>query len=197
MHSLIFGPDWDTEEKKAAERDNAAARPGDIVTLIKPPYAVNIYKEIPDGDAHLWSEENTLERDLRPICKTKLVVIPLLQGPYNVPYVVNKKVTICYRSIRVTLGFCKTFHKSQSLTEEMVNLDVNQRPPGILPMTLKGFFVAYTRVRSNEDLRVLPPIDGDVRFSHLTTLRHDPILIHWLAGFMEGEVWNVKAATEH
>jgi hypothetical protein len=197
MHSFIFGPDWTLEEKAAAEEEIATAKPGDIVTLIKPPYAVNIYKEISDDDAHLWSEENTLERDLKPATKIKWVVIPLLQGPYNVPYIMKKAYTIYYKSIRVTLGFCKTIHKSQSLTEEMETLDVNERPSGIVPLTLKGFFVAYTRVRSNNDLRVLPPVDGDLRFSHLTKLRHDPLLIHWLAGFEEGKMWDVGAAKEH
>ena len=115
----------------------------------------------------------------------------------QIPYIVKKEWTIYYRSIRVTLGFSKTIHKSQSLTEDMVSLDVNQRPAGIVPLTLKAFFVAYTRVRSNEDLRVLPPVNGDLRFSHLTKLRHDPILIHWLAGFKEGEVWDVEAARDH
>ena len=197
MHSFSFGPDWSTEEKKAAEREIAAAKPGGVVSLIKPPYAVNIYKEISDDQAHLWSVDNTLERDLRPTTKKKWIVIPLLQGPYNVPYIVKKELTIHYKSIRVTLGFCKTFHKSQSLTEEMVTFDVNQRPPGILPLSLKGFFVAYTRVRSNADMRVLPPVNGDLRFSHLAKLTHDPILIHWLAGFKQGEVWDVQAARDH
>ena len=32
---------------------------GDIVTLSKPPHAMNIDKEIKDTDVHLWSVDNT------------------------------------------------------------------------------------------------------------------------------------------
>ena len=102
------------------------------------------------------------------------------------------KFVIHYYSIRVTFGFAKTVHKSQSLTEDTALMDLNERPNGILGWTLRKFFVAYTRVKSNDDLRVLKPITGN--FNHLMKFRHDSKFVHWLAGFQEGECWDVAAA---
>ena len=99
---------------------------------------------------------------------------------------------INYFSIRATLGFAKTIHKSQSLTEDFIIMNVNQRPRGIFAMTFRMFFVAYTRVRSDNNLRIFKPSNSN--FNHLMKYRHDPKFIHWLAGFTEGKCWCVAAA---
>ena len=74
-HSLVLGDAFDAAETAAIEKEIADTKPGEIVTLEKPPYAINIYKEIKDTEVHLWNENNTVLRDLTS--KQKWVVIPL------------------------------------------------------------------------------------------------------------------------
>ena len=130
----MLGDAFDAAAKTAIEKEITDAKPGEIVILKKPPYAINIYKEIKDTDVHLWNENNTVLRDL--ISKQKWVVIPLTQSSYPVEYTVKPKFEIHYYSIRVTFGFAKPVHKSQPLNEDTALVDLNQRPNGMFGWTL-------------------------------------------------------------
>ena len=70
----------------------------------------------------------------------------------------------------------------QGRTVEKVILDLNQVPLGLASLTFSHFYVGFSRVRSNKDLRVLPPKDPNKGFAHLLRLRVDPYLRAWCAG---------------
>ena len=185
-HGLSLGLQFTAVEIKSFQLEYAAAAPAEVIILPRPPFAVNIHKEVRDEDAHLWSKQNTILCDLQ--CKQKWVVLPLAESPFPVSFTVRMKVSLSYTAIRLTLAFAKTIHKCQSRTEDQVIFDCNQRPPGLMPLSLRGFFVAFTRVRQRSHLLIFP---GD--FTYLMKLQHDPQLVHWLAGFQEGKVWDVQA----
>ena len=165
-HSLVLGTDFTRAETKKIKADIKAAKPGEIVMLPHPPYAINVYMEIKDCDAHLWSEDNTIECYLTS--KQKWVIIPLTQIQFPQQYTLRPGMNINYLSIRATLGFAKTIHKSQSLTEDFIIMNVNQRPRGIFAMTGRMFFVAYTRVRSDYNRRIFKP--SNFNLNHLMKL---------------------------
>uniref|UniRef100_A0A7S0QIJ3 ATP-dependent DNA helicase n=1 Tax=Cryptomonas curvata TaxID=233186 RepID=A0A7S0QIJ3_9CRYP len=186
-HGLILGPHFTAAEIKSFKIEYAKAAPGIVIILPHPPYSVNIHKEVRDEDAHLWSKENTIFSDLES--KHKWVIVPLAQSTFPVSFTVAPNVSrLTYSAIRLTFAFAKTIHKCQSRTENQVIFDCNQRPLGLMPLSLRGFFVAFTRVRQGSDLLIFP---GDL--TYLTKLQHDPQLVHWLAGFQEGKVWDVQA----
>ena len=114
------------KEKIKITKQIAAAKPGDIVMLPRPPYAINVYMEIKDCDAHLWSKRNTIECDLTS--KQKWVIILLTQIQFPQQYTVRPGMVVNFFSIRATLGFAKTIQKSQSLTEDFIIMNVNQWP---------------------------------------------------------------------
>ena len=74
------------------------------------------------------------------------------------------------------LDFQKTVNESQLLTEDNILMDVNQRPNGIFAMTLRMLFVAYARVKPEDNVHVLSPITG--YFNHLMKFHHDTEFVH-------------------
>ena len=56
----MLGDAFNAAEKAAIEKELTDTKPGEIVTLSKPPYAINIFKEIKDTDVHLWNVNNAV-----------------------------------------------------------------------------------------------------------------------------------------
>jgi len=64
-HSLILGANYSAAEIKSFQLQYARAAPADVIELPRPPYAVNVRKEVRDEDAHFWSGKNTVLCDLK------------------------------------------------------------------------------------------------------------------------------------
>jgi hypothetical protein len=83
------------------------------------------------------------------------------------------------RGYGVDLGYSVTLHKIQGQTCDKLIVDLNDRP--FLPkVSYHGFYVAVSRVRRNEDLRIMPIQPGKPDLRYLTRLQPPKKLITWL-----------------
>lgn len=78
----------------------------------------------------------------------------------------------------LSLGFSYTFHKVQGATLDACVLDLSRRPRSLGKMQLAAVYVAISRVRTLDDIRMFPPRDGGL--GHLVNLTWDKDLLEWL-----------------
>jgi hypothetical protein len=103
------------------------------------------------------------------------VVIPLSQThtsklfPITVPGKLNK-IKLQTTSHEIDLGFSVTLHKIQGQTCSKLIVDLNHRP--FMPqVTFPGLYVAVSRVRRGEDLRIMPIQPSSINLKFLNTLQ--------------------------
>ena len=98
---------------------------------------------------------------------------------------------IAYSKSTVDLFFASTIHKSQGQTLNRVIVDLGQ---GGMRMCLAQLYVAFTRVRGGEFLRVFP---GEL--GHLVGLSQNQALIDWMAAMGPGSVtqFNERRLADH
>lgn len=92
-----------------------------------------------------------------------------------------RKVTAS-RTVDMVPGFAVTFHKCQGATLGKVMLDLSQNP--IAPLNLEMIYVGLTRVRTGEDLRILPLVKTQLKSDTINCwkkLRTNPTLLHYLS----------------
>ena len=89
----------------------------------------------------------------------------------------------------VELGFCCTFHKIQGQTVECIILALHPRSScQLLSMSFEMLYVALTRVRSAEDIRIMScPIKG---LQHLRNLKRPACFDAWLKAYTEHGDWD-------
>ena len=77
----------------------------------------------------------------------------------------------------------------QGRTVNKVILDLNCAPQGCGTLTFAHFYVGFSRVQNNNDLRVLPCTTLDKGFEHLLRLKVDPYLRAWFASMDSDGSW--------
>ena len=86
------------------------------------------------------------------------------------------------------LAFAMTVHKAQGRTISRVVLALSMHPLKTSRMSYASIFVAMTRVRHSDHLRLLYHNNGsntgDVGVEYITTLRPDPHVLDYYAGFV-------------
>jgi hypothetical protein len=153
----------------------------DIELQFPPKY---IHVEIPDAEAVMF-EDITMTPGK--------VVIPIaMNNPENhqvqVPFR-NEAVRVDAKSHGVELGFSCTVHKMQGLTCDRVIIDVNKRPfqPQIC---YHGLYVAFSRVKRGEHIRLLPLQPTSCNFNHLSQLKPPSTLMTWAQGYNKDGLWS-------
>jgi hypothetical protein len=100
---------------------------------------------------------------------------------------INPVDGVRYRSHGVEPEFACTFEKAQSKTLDSVIIDLNSWPR--MNLSFEKVNVALTRVKTLEDLRLMPVLPGQ-SLDHLYRLRPDPRMQVWRAGFGPDGNWS-------
>lgn len=124
------------------------------------------------------------------------VVIPLSQThtsktfPITVPGKLNK-IKLQTTSHGIDLGFSVTLHKIQGQTCSKLIVDLNHRP--FMPqVTFPELYVAVSRVRRGEDLRIMPIQPSSRNLKFLTALQPSQKLVTWMKGYNAHGDWDSK-----
>jgi len=116
-------------------------------------------------------------------------VLPLMQQQVHPRKIsIGKKLTsqtrqgiisanLSYLDFGVDLAFAVTYHKVQGRTLESVIIDANS----VSNLSVASIYVAISRTRSQDDIRLLPFIDGELAKRKLEDKSFDQALIDWLA----------------
>ena len=124
------------------------------------------------------------------------VIIPLAQTTNNKPIKVTiprrrDKISLQTKSHGIDMGFAITLHKIQGQTCQRLIVDLNHRP--FMPqITFSGFYVAVSRVRRSEDLRIMPIQSSIGHLKYLLELQPPKQLVIWLNGFDDSGSWDAK-----
>ncbi|KAI9551027.1 hypothetical protein GHT06_005690 [Daphnia sinensis] len=107
--------------------------------------------------------------------------------------------TFHYRPHGVEQRFAVTVHKIQGQTCNKVILQLNKR--SFMPhLTFSMLYVALSRVRTSESIRLMPPHPTGPGLGYLQTLKPTEDLLTWLEGFDPddgtGSAWNIARAKE-
>jgi hypothetical protein len=94
------------------------------------------------------------------------------------------------------LGFVMTLYKAQGQTLSNVILALTHRPTHFTQMKFAGIFVALSRVRQSQDIRLLLPNPSDYSVLHyITELKAPQHINQYFAGFAHnGTTWNAQLA---
>ena len=91
----------------------------------------------------------------------------------------------------VELGFCVTYHKIQGQTVKRIILALHPRMScQLMRLNFESLYVAMTRVRRAEDIRVMCWPDAD--FKHLLKLKRPACFDAWLASYTDEGMWDSK-----
>ena len=105
----------------------------------------------------------------------------------------KEKIKVKLLKHRVTLNFAATVHKFQGRTEDYMLIELNERKfhP---PITFNMLLVLLSRVRTGNNLKILPLLNGKQSLDYLRKLKPDPDISIWLKGFDEKGAWNHNRA---
>lgn len=184
MHSLSFE---DPAHADAVRRLAAAAQPGEVVWLPHLPLSVNVELTA----AHDWPA------DLSLVAAGERPVIPITAVPGDAVAVTlpdGRTGTVVPHEHALDLAFAVTFHKLQGRTIDRLIVNLNQ-PPQAPFLSFESVYVALTRVRRGDHLRLVPPPPGK-SFEHLLQLRARETTTHWLDGFDQEGVWRRQRALD-
>ena len=172
LHSLtLSGPN----ASKSWERI-AGALPGEEVMLPEPPLSVNIQLEtasetlsslsIVDGITVLpLLEQRDSPRTLVTAKRTN-----------SLSRMLSKRLRLSYFDFGLDLAFAVTYHKVQGRTLDRVIIDL----ASIGHISVAAFYVAISRTRRQEHIRILP-WDNIISRRQLEVKKFDKVLIEWFA----------------
>ncbi len=183
LHSLTLDKN---EDRLTLNNKIRSAQPGDVVVLQYPPYSVQV--ELVKSQSDTFTSEDSL-----------------VPGSFVVPILMDKKSnhetirawellqrngktisSIKYRSHPYDIGFAITFEKTQSKSFKRLILDLQQWPK--MSLTAEKVLVGLSRVETLEHLRILP-YGPSQNQNHLTNLKPNELMLHWMAGFNESGFW--------
>ena len=100
------------------------------------------------------------------------------------------------KSHGIDMGFSITLHKIQGQTCRRLIVDLNHRPfPSHI--SYSGFYVAVSRVRNGDDLRIMPLQPNVSDLNYLASLQPPKQLISWLNSYdKSGKFQAAKISTE-
>lgn len=157
-------------------------RTGRDIELEFPPKYIHV--EVPDANPEYFVGITMIPgKVVIPIAMTNPEYYQV-QVPFR-----NEKVRVIVKSHGVELGFSCIVHKMQGLTCGRVIIDVNKRPfqPQIC---YHGPYVAFSRVKRGEHIRLLPLQPTACNMNHLEQLKPTPALMTWAQGYDSEGVWS-------
>lgn len=196
-HSLV-----PTSQEQADQIAAQVSRlpPGSIVTLSEPPMAVIIEVMVPKKKIPKWKHLTLIEgRVVLPIQPARSATEwhkTIVNGGDG--YLPSK--VLIKASFPLEPAFVITVHKAQGRTMKKVILALSERNTTLCNMTYAHIYVALSRVRKAEDIRLLlhEDITGAYDWSnlqYLTALRPDKAIQAFFAGFAERpDHWDPEAA---
>jgi ATP-dependent DNA helicase PIF1 len=135
MHSLTFATDIDLDEIR---RDIEAQFSEDVFVTIPAPYSVNVtpLSDLDEIVPILWTISDK-EIKAKGTKKLRMRIHPL------------------------QLNYATTFHKAQGMTLSKIIIDINNRNnfKNLGKLSWNGLFVALSRVRSSDDIRLVPQMN--------------------------------------
>jgi hypothetical protein len=123
-------------------------------------------------------------------------VIPLSQTHTSKPFAITvlgklNKIKLQTISHGVDWGFSVTLHKIQGQTCSKLIVVLNHRP--FMPqITFPGFYVAVSRVRRAQDLRIMPLQPSSYNLKFLNGLQPSKKLITWMKGYNAHGDWDAR-----
>lgn len=164
LHSITFNPSC-----KPTSQQLASLLPGQVFFLETPPLSVNV--QLANQDISTWPRGHSLS--------TSAVIVPMMILKTEEDLKMhNKELRLSYYSYNVDLAFCITFHKVQGMTLDRIIIDLNS--PALPKVTCASLYVALSRVRQGNHIRLLAPLN-DVRRKELLNLEFRTDLLKWLA----------------
>jgi hypothetical protein len=164
LHSLTFNP-----SATPTSQQLSTLIPGQIFFLDTPPLSVNLH--FPDQDISTWPQGWSLS-------PTTVVVPMMMLKAEEELKIHNKELKLSYYSYNVDLAFCLTFHKVQGMTLDRIIIDLNS--PALPKVTCASLYVAISRVRQGNHIRLLAPLEP-ARQKELLGLQFRTDLLQWLA----------------
>lgn len=191
-HSLTLR---DASKLNVLEEAIRSSSPGTIIDLDIPPLSVNVELSVPFDQ---WTGGTLVEGR---------VIIPLLYRPRDnepIDYQVRGGPRHHYDPSRALvsnyfpfeLAFALTLHKAQGRTLLRVILALSSRPVQFSQIGYAGLFVAMSRVRRAEDIRLLLTDPSNYKpLEYITLLKPPDHIQHYFAGFSEvGSSWSAERA---
>jgi hypothetical protein len=183
MHSLTLDPREDLEGVKLRI---SKAKPAEEIALMFPPISVNV--ELLNVDLSKYGPGDTLipGRAVIPIfLRSRSRFEPVKS--WELLNRINPIDGVRFRSHGVEPEFACTMEKGQSKTLASVIIDLNCWPG--MHLSFEKLNVALTRVKTCDDIRLLPTLPGQ-NLDHLFSLRPDPRMLVWRAGFGSDGMWD-------
>ena len=161
LHSLSWGEDSSYDSRQCA----GSYQSGQLVE-VPVPHTINVLRKNTDGNPG--------------------EIVPMAAKQSE-----SEKGNATLKRLRhkVELGFCVTFHKIQGQTVERIILALHPRNScQLLSMSFEMLYVAMTRVRRAENIRILRCPKAGLK--HLCKLRRPACFDAWLAAYDEDGMWS-------
>jgi hypothetical protein len=183
LHSLTLDP---REDLVTLSRKVRQAKSAEEIALLYPPISVNA--ELLNADMSKYGPNDTLiqGRAVVPIFQRSRSRYEPIKS-WETLSRINPIDGVRYRSHGYEPEFACTMEKGQSKTLESVIIDLNLWPG--MHLSFEKFNVALTRVKTRNDVRLMPTLPGQ-NMDHLFRLRPDPRMLVWRAGFGPNGIWD-------
>ena len=191
-HSLSFHT---RDQEDAVKRLLQHSKAGQVVTLEYAPKCVNVQVYQETFNDEIKQKLKTFQIPFLTNGINDEVILPIFQSKF--PSKLKSQPTIttskCRSTARVIvkplfplqLGSAVTVEKAQGRTINKVVVCLSKRGNNVLEMDINSIFVALSRVRRRDDLRLLIHSNEskDMQFEYLQDLIHDREYFDYLAGF--------------
>ncbi|KAL7552147.1 hypothetical protein ACHAWF_015363 [Thalassiosira exigua] len=195
-HSMSF---VDPEAQQRFEELLESAAPGGVITLQQPPDIINVelFPNRPgdDDNTRRKNEENRRAWRDQSITDDGTVVIPIeishkksvkwknssIRGGGGLRYYPSKVLLADYFPIEP--GFSVTIHKAQGRTIPKVVLSISEHPFHFTRLTWEGLYVALSRVRHKDDIRLLLRFDDRSTMEYIANLKKNKFVKSYFDGY--------------
>lgn len=182
-HSLTLDP---REDLASVSRRVRNAKPAEEIALLYPPISVNV--ELVNADLSKYGPGDSLipGRAVIPIFQRSRSRFEPVKS-WETLNRINPIDGVRYRSHGVEPEFACTMEKAQSKTLDSVIIDLNLWPG--MHLSFEKLNVALSRVKTRNDIRLMPVLPGQ-NLDHIYSLRPDPRMLVWRAGFGPDGMWD-------
>ena len=205
LHSLSFSSQI---AQAIVKQKQELSPPGSIITLSDDliPSSVNFTLDVESQPSDHKIEFCNLLQQFSIVPNE--TVLPLLQneGTQNsIKWYTAPSKYPAYASSRIEtsvpfafdLVFAITNHKAQGQTLHKVILCLSERPSYLRNLiNFSAMYVAFSRVKKSEDIRLLVHNDRHKELSYLKSLRPDPTIVAFYDGFLPNQSWGARLAAD-
>ena len=204
LHSLTFST---SDQLRDVQSQMATLPPGSVITLDSPPLSVNmkVHRGL-DGNQHVSEVKAAQFRLLQKLSISKddiIIPVPVMRNitkphTYTVQQPTSGIARVTTQDVfPYELAFAMTIHKAQGRTIPRVVLALSNREYHYNQMNYAQIYVALSRVKHSNDIRMLYNNTGSRTGLHgiqyITHLKHDIHVLDYYAGFVDptrGELWD-------